>query len=191
MKNQIQSIFQEAVTVQSKISEDSLLIEQLEQCIQKITDCFRNGGKLLVCGNGGSAGQAEHLVAEFTGRFKKDRPPLDAATLFGPPSQLTAIANDYGYHQVFKRALMAAGKPGDILLCLTTSGNSENILEALAQSGEMGVYSILWTGAKGGRAADMSDMTIRAPHSDTARIQECHLIFCHIVCELIERDIFG
>nr|MBS0036853.1 SIS domain-containing protein [Saprospiraceae bacterium] len=173
------------------LMEDVELINQLQISVKKITACFQAGGKLLICGNGGSASQAEHLAAEFTGRFKLERPPLHAETLHNNISHLTAVANDYHFSQVFKRSLQAVGKTNDILLALSTSGQSENVIEVLKEAKKMGISSILWTGNKDGAAAKIADLALRYPGANTARIQEGHLVFSHILCELVETEMFG
>jgi D-sedoheptulose 7-phosphate isomerase len=145
------------------------------------------GGRLLACGNGGSAADAQHIAAELTGRFFRDRRPLPAMALHGNTSSLTAIGNDYGYDQVFAREVAAHGRPGDVLLALSTSGNSENVLRAIAAARETRMTVIGLTGQGGGKMRDLCDVCLCVPSASTPRIQECHILIGHTICELLER----
>ncbi len=145
------------------------------------------GGTLLVCGNGGSAADAQHIAAELTGRFFRDRRPLRALALHGNTSSLTAIANDYGYDQVFAREVGAHGREGDILLAISTSGNSPNILRAIEAAREKRMSVIGLTGEAGGKMRDLCDVCVCVPSSSTPRIQECHILIGHTICELLEQ----
>jgi D-sedoheptulose 7-phosphate isomerase len=151
---------------------------------------FRGGGKVLFCGNGGSAADAQHLAAELSGRFYTDRPPLFAEALHVNTSYVTAVANDFGYDEVFARMVEAAGRPGDVLAAFSTSGNSPNILKAVAKAKEQGMTVIGFTGATGGKMASLCDILLNVPSTDTPRIQESHILIGHIVCEMVEREMF-
>ena len=175
----------------TRIGQDDALKAVIGRAVDEITDCFRKGGRVYFCGNGGSAADAQHLAAEFSGRFYFDRPVLPADALHGNTSYLTAVANDYGYEQVFARLISGLGQPGDILVGLSTSGNSANILRAFEVCREKGVLTIGLTGADGGRMKDLSDLLVNVPSTDTPRIQEAHITIGHIICELVEQAIFG
>jgi len=145
------------------------------------------GGVLLVCGNGGSAADAQHIAAELTGRFFRDRKPLPALALHGNTSSLTAIGNDYGYDEVFAREVGAHGRTGDVLLAISTSGNSRNILRAIETSREKQIAVIGLTGESGGKMRDLCDVCLCVPSTSTPRIQECHILIGHTICELLEQ----
>ena len=145
------------------------------------------GGRLLTCGNGGSAADAQHIAAELTGRFFRDRRPLPALALHGNTSSLTAIGNDYCYDRVFAREVAAHGRAGDVLLALSTSGNSENVLRAIAAARETRMTVIGLTGQGGGKMRDLCDVCLCVPSASTPRIQECHILIGHTICELLER----
>ena len=173
------------------IRGDAALMAAVSSAVEAITDCFRNGGRVYFCGNGGSAADAQHLAAEFSGRFYFDRPVLPSEALHCNTSYLTAVANDYGYEQVFSRIISGIGQKGDILVGLSTSGNSDNIVRAFEVCRQKGVRTIAMTGATGGRMKDLSDLLINIPSTDTPRIQEAHITVGHIICELVEQAIFG
>ena len=173
------------------IRGDAALMAAVSAAVEAITDCFRNGGRVYFCGNGGSAADAQHLAAEFSGRFYFDRPVLPSEALHCNTSYLTAVANDYGYEQVFSRIISGIGQKGDILVGLSTSGNSDNIVRAFEVCRQKGVRTIAMTGATGGRMKDLSDLLINILSTDTPRIQEAHITVGHIICELVEQAIFG
>jgi D-sedoheptulose 7-phosphate isomerase len=175
----------------ARVEADETLKAAINQAVKLIVTCFRNGGRVYFCGNGGSAADAQHLAAEFSGRFYFDRPVLPADALHGNTSYLTAVANDYGYDKVFARLISGLGREGDILVGLSTSGNSENILRAFAVCREKGVCTIALTGASGGKMKELADLLINIPATDTPRIQEAHITVGHIICELVEQAIFG
>src|SRR6266481_1792017 len=159
-----------------------------------LADCLRSGGKALACGNGGSAADAQHFAAELINRFETERPPLAAVALTTDSSILTSIANDYAYQQVFSRQLRAIGRRGDVLLAISTSGNSGNVLEAIGAARELGVRVIALTGNGGGKLASLiqaDDVHICVPHRNTARIQEVHLLVLHCLCDGIDFQLFG
>ena len=175
----------------SRIQQDDNLKAVLDKAIDAIVTCFQRGGRVYFCGNGGSAADAQHLAAEFSGRFYFDRPVLPADALHCNTSYLTAVANDYGYDKVFARLISGLGREGDILVGLSTSGNSENILRAFEICREKGVKTIALTGADGGKMKELADLLINVPSTDTPRIQEAHITVGHIICELVEQAIFG
>jgi D-sedoheptulose 7-phosphate isomerase len=161
----------------------------LGQMADAVTQAIRNGGKLLIAGNGGSAGDAQHIAAEFTGRMLYDRAPLAAIALHVDTSALTAIGNDYGFVHVFERQVQALARPGDVVLGLSTSGRSENVLRALAAGRAIGLMTIGFTGASGGTMAAHADLLLRAPSDLTPIIQQIHMIAGHLLCALVERSI--
>lgn len=155
-----------------------------------ITEAFRNGHKVLFCGNGGSAADAQHLAAEFSGRFYSDRDPLPSEALHCNTSYLTAVGNDYGYEFVYSRMIKGIGKKGDVLVGLSTSGNSVNILNAFNVANEIGMITVGFTGETGGKMKELSKYLINVPSKDTPRIQESHIMIGHIVCQLVEEGLF-
>ena len=156
-----------------------------------IEECLRAGGKLLFCGNGGSAADSQHLVAEFVGRFMLERRALPAIALTANTSILTAIGNDYSFDQVFARQVEAFGRPGDVVVGISTSGNSPNVIAAMKQATELGLKTIGLTGRDGGALAKCVDIPLLVPSTSTARIQECHLAIGHVICELVETSLFA
>ncbi len=164
---------------------------RIQQAAEMITESLRQGGKIHFCGNGGSAADAQHLAAELSGRFYFDRPPLNAEALHCNTSYLTAVGNDYGYDLVFSRLLRGTAKAGDVIVGISTSGNSKNILNAFEAAKEMGVKIIALTGETGGAMKDYADILLNAPSKDTPRIQESHIMIGHIICELVETAMFG
>jgi D-sedoheptulose 7-phosphate isomerase len=150
---------------------------------------YRNGRKALFFGNGGSAADAQHLAAEFLGRYLRERRPLPAAALVGNASALTAIANDYGYEQVFARQIQALAVAGDVAVGISTSGNSQSVIEGVKIARQMGVYTIGLTGANGGRLREHVDVLIAAPSNETPRVQECHVLVGHALCDAVEQAV--
>jgi D-sedoheptulose 7-phosphate isomerase len=155
-----------------------------------VIDCYRNGGRLYIAGNGGSAADAQHLAAEFVSRLARDRNPLPAEALTTDSSIITAIANDYGFEKIFSRQLVGKLRPHDVFLGITTSGQSPNIVDALLQCRSSGIKSIVFTGHNGGTAANLSDFCLIAPGSKTSTIQECHIVLAHSLCECVEQALF-
>lgn len=151
---------------------------------------LKNGGRIHFCGNGGSAADAQHLAAELSGRFGYDRPPLNAEALHCNTSYLTAVGNDYGYDIIFARLIQGTAKKGDVLVGISTSGNSQNILNAYETARAMGLKIISLTGATGGKMKDFSDILLNVPSTDTPRIQESHIMLGHILCQLVETEMF-
>jgi D-sedoheptulose 7-phosphate isomerase len=173
---------------------DQLLNQEITLEVERIIDCvtnsLANGNKVYLCGNGGSAADAQHLAAEFTGRFFLERKALPAEALHCNSSYVTAVGNDYGYEYVYSRILDGIGKSGDILIGLSTSGNSINILKAFEVARKNGIKTILFSGETGGILKEISDFSILVPSKSTPRIQECHILIGHIICEIVEKNIF-
>ena len=182
---------EESVAVKQLILNDSALLGRAEQAIAMCLKSLRKGGKIWFAGNGGSAADAQHLAAELSGRFYFDRQPLPAEALHVNTSFLTAVANDYGYDHVYARTLQAGGREGDVLFAISTSGNSSNILRAADTALAMGINVIALTGASGGQLSTCCDLLLNVPSNDTPRIQECHIMLGHIICEMIEKELFG
>lgn len=181
----------ESIAVKQAILADATLLQKIELAAEMLTQTFQNGGKALFCGNGGSAADAQHIAAELSGRFYTDRAPLFAEALHVNGSYLTAVANDYGFDAVYARMVQAAGKPGDMLVALSTSGNSPNILNAIARAKAIGMTVIGLTGASGGNMAECCDLLIKVPSTDTPRIQESHILIGHILCQWVETVLFS
>ena len=190
MQSKIQDILNASISVKQQVLENEVLLHTMESVTNEIVACFKNCGKLLFCGNGGSAADAQHLAAEFSGRFYTDREPLDAEALHVNTSYLTAVANDYSYNEVYARIVKAKGRKGDILIGLSTSGNSTNIIEAFKVAKERGLTIVGFTGETGGKMKDFCDYLINIPSTDTPRIQECHITVGHIICQLVEEKFF-
>jgi len=190
MENKIKAIINNSIAVKQMILKDEKLLDTIESVVGKIVEGFKSGNRIYFCGNGGSAADAQHLAAEFSGRFYKDRVALPAEALHCNTSYLTAVANDYGYEFVYSRLIEGIGQRGDILVGLSTSGNSVNIIEALKKAKEKGMLSICFTGEDGGKMKDMCDYLINVPSKDTPRIQESHIMIGHIICELVETKYF-
>ncbi|RYD96197.1 MAG: SIS domain-containing protein [Sphingobacteriales bacterium] len=190
MTQKIKEIIQRSIRVKEQVLNDESLIHNLNILVEKITHTFQQGGKVLFCGNGGSAADAQHLAAEFSGRFYTDRDPLPSEALHCNTSYLTAVANDYGYDFVYSRLLKGMAKTGDILVGLSTSGNSANIINAFEMAKQIGVITAGFTGTTGGKMAGLCDILINVPSDDTPRIQESHIMLGHIACELVEHNLF-
>lgn len=191
MSQQIKSIISASIEVKQRILADEAMIQKLAVVSKLITGAFKNGNKVLFCGNGGSAADAQHLAAEFSGRFYTDRDALPAEALHVNTSYLTAVANDYSYDVVYARLVKGLGVKGDVLIGLSTSGNSKNIIEAFKVAAEKGMITIGFTGETGGKMKDMSDYLFNVPSTDTPRIQESHIMLGHIICQLVEEQYFG
>lgn len=187
--SEIKTQIQASVAVKVALLDDEKLLDQVRQLAQTCLSALRIGGKLIFAGNGGSFADAQHLSAEFTSRFLFDRASLASLTLGTNNSALSAIGNDYGYEQVFARELSGIAKPEDVFIPISTSGNSQNILTAVAVAKELGVTTIAWTGESGGQLKSMCEC-ICIPSHDTARIQECHIMIGHILCGLVEKAYF-
>lgn len=169
---------------------DDLLMEHCAKAVEVMCTAFRAGHKVLFCGNGGSAADAQHLSAELSGRYAFDRPPLYSEALHVNSSYVTAVANDYGYDLIYSRMLAGCGREGDVLVCLTTSGNSQNVLLAAAEARRIGMTIISLTGQGGGKLAALTDVLLDVPSDETPRIQECHITLGHTICGLVEETLF-
>jgi D-sedoheptulose 7-phosphate isomerase len=191
MKERISKIISQSIEVKQGVLGDKVLLEEIENIVEAIVLAFKNGHRVYFCGNGGSAADAQHLAAEFSGRFYKNRIALPAEALHTNSSYLTAVANDYGYDQVYARLVEGIGLKGDVLVGLSTSGNSPNIVEAFKMAREKGVITVGFTGHQGGAMKGLSDYLINVPSADTPRIQESHIMIGHIICELVEELLFG
>lgn len=191
MKQKIAQLIRESSKVKEQMLKDSLLLEAIELAAVKMVDCFQNDGKILFCGNGGSASDAQHIAAELSGRFYLDRAPLFAEALHVNTSFLTAVSNDYSFEIAYARMVEAAGRTGDVLVAISTSGNSENILNACLAAKKQGMLILGMTGNKKGKLVSISDIALEIPSAITPRIQEGHILVGHILCEIIEEKIFG
>ncbi len=189
--NNIEKIIGESIATKQRILENKELVQRIYEFKSMIIAAYRKGAKVLFCGNGGSAADAQHIAAELSGRFYLDRKPLYAEALHCNSSFVTSVSNDYGFENVFSRAVEAFAHKGDILVGISTSGNSANVLKACEKAREIGVSIIAMTGNDGGKMAQLSDLLINVPSTDTPRIQEAHIMIGHIVCELVEKELFG
>lgn len=186
----IENIIENSISVKTKILDDKSLIHKIDEVSKLIIQCFKNNGKVLFCGNGGSAADAQHLAAEFSGRFYFDREPLFSEALHVNTSYITAVANDYSFDEIYSRLVKAKGSKGDVLIGLSTSGNSENIIRAFKVAREKQMITIGFTGETGGKLAAFSDHLINIPSIDTPRIQESHIMIGHVICEIVESELF-
>lgn len=182
---------QQSIELKTKILSDEILIERIRKASVLIISAYRSGNKTLFCGNGGSAADAQHLAAELSGKFYLDRPPIHADVCHGNSSFMTAVSNDYGFETAYARYIQAVGKIGDVLVAISTSGNSENIIQAIQEARKIGLKCICLSGEHGGRMAEIADVLINVPSTDTPRIQEAHILIGHIICELVETKLFG
>jgi len=190
MQKSITTIINQSAENFNNISSDPNIILGIHNVVNLIVDAFQNDNKLLLCGNGGSAADAQHIAAELSGRFMKDRKPLYAEALHVNSSYLTAVSNDYGFEKTYSRMIEASGKSGDVLLALSTSGNSANVIQALKKANELGMQTIGLSGENGGEMNGLCNTLINVPSSSAARIQEAHILIGHIICELVEEKIF-
>lgn len=190
MNSKIQEIISESLSVKTKVLNDTRLVSLVGDIVTLIVDRFRQGKHLYFCGNGGSAADAQHLAAEFSGRFYINRDALPSEALHCNTSYLTAVANDFSYDLIYSRLIKGIGKPGDILVGLSTSGNSPNILKAFDTAREKGITTIGMTGEGGGQLKELSDYLIDIPSRNTPRIQEGHMLLGHIICQLVEEAYF-
>lgn len=186
----ITHLIESSIQVKNALLNNKEILNGISLATDKITEAFRHGKKVLFCGNGGSAADAQHIAAELSGRFYTDRPPLFAEALHVNTSYLTAVANDYSFDVVYQRLIQAFGQAGDILVGITTSGNSTNVVLAMEEARSRGMITIGMTGEKGGKLNECSDIILRVPSQDTPRIQECHILIGHILCQMIEEEIF-
>lgn len=191
MSNYIVNQIEEAIQVQQRMLNDNELLEKITISANKCIDSLKSGKKILLAGNGGSAADSQHIAGELVSRFAFDRPGLPAIALTTDTSILTAIGNDYGYECLFSRQIQALGNDGDIFIAYSTSGKSPNILKAIKEAKDRGIYTIGLTGNRKAEMNDMCEIILEVPSSDTPKIQEGHLIIGHILCGIIENKIFG
>jgi D-sedoheptulose 7-phosphate isomerase len=181
----------QSIEVKQLILEDKVLLSLIEQVSLQAASILKNKGRILLCGNGGSAADAQHIAAELSGRFAFDREPLDAEALSVNTSYMTAVANDYSFDDIYSRLVKAKGRKGDMLVAISTSGNSQNIINAVNAGEEIGMITVGLTGKSGGKMNDLCNFIIRIPSNETPRIQESHIMIGHIFCKLIEDTLFG
>ena len=187
----IKSIIQSSIDVKQELLKNEELLSTVKASVEAITSSLKKGGRIYFCGNGGSAADAQHLAAEFSGRFYTDRKALPAEALHCNTSYLTAVANDYSYDVIYARLIDGIGNKGDVLVGLSTSGNSGNIVKAFEVAKQKGITTIGFTGAGGGAMKSLSDHLINIPSKDTPRIQESHILVGHIICQLVEENYFS
>ncbi|CAN5854790.1 D-sedoheptulose 7-phosphate isomerase [soil metagenome] len=191
MQDQILKLIQASIDVKLQVLENKELQQTVAKSVEALLKAFRSGNKVLFCGNGGSAADAQHLAAEFSGRFYTDREALPAEALHVNTSYMTAVANDYSYDVVYSRMVQGIGRNGDVLVGLSTSGNSVNIIKAFEVAKAKGMTTIGFTGSTGGKMKDSCDLLINVPSTDTPRIQESHILLGHIICQLVEEQYFS
>jgi D-sedoheptulose 7-phosphate isomerase len=191
MKEKIQSIIRTSISVKEEFLKQDSLVTTLENIVEAVTLAFKQGNRVYFCGNGGSAADAQHLAAEFSGRFYTDRKALPAEALHCNTSYMTAVANDYSYDVIYSRLIDGIGNAGDVLIGLSTSGNSTNIVNALEVAKEKKMITVGLTGSGGGKMKTICDFLINVPSDDTPRIQESHIMAGHIICELVEAKYFA
>jgi len=189
MRNEIKSQLLDSAKVKKRLSVEYL--DVIEEAAVTLLDCIKSGHKVLLCGNGGSAADAQHLAAEMVVRLRLDRKPIRAISLTTDTSLITAMTNDYGFEDLFARQVEALGDEGDVLIGITTSGNSENVIRAVKKAKQMGLKSIVLTGKGGGRINNLADIMIIVPSNDVQRIQESHITIGHILCDIMEKGLFG
>ena len=187
----IKTIIQASIETKQQVLQNEELLKTICEVVKSITTAFKNGNRVYFCGNGGSAADAQHLAAEFSGRFYTDRKALPAEALHCNTSYLTAVANDYGYDVVYSRMIDGIGQSGDVLVGLSTSGNSPNIIRAFETAKEKAMTTVAFTGISGGQMKSVSDYLINIPSTDTPRIQESHIMVGHIICQLVEEKVFN
>ncbi len=190
MLEDIKKIVSASIAVKQKLLGDENLLNTTSRVVEVIVNAFKDGKRVYFAGNGGSAADAQHLAAEFSGRFYMDRHALPAEALHCNTSYLTAVANDYSFDEIYARLIRSIAHPGDVLVGLSTSGNSKNIVRAFETAREKGVITVGFTGESGGKMKTLSDYLFTVPSSDTPRIQESHILLGHIVCELVEKFFF-
>jgi len=189
--DRVRTIIEASIATKTAVLEDDDLVEAIDEVVDVVVEAFRGGNIVYFCGNGGSAADAQHLSSELSGRFYLDRDPLFAEALHVNTSYLTAVANDYKFDEVYARLIRGKGSEDDVLFCISTSGNSPNIVKAAQAANDLGMVTIGLTGETGGRVADEVKHLVAIPSDDTPRIQETHILVGHIICELVEAELFG
>ncbi len=190
MKDFIKSKIKTSIDLKTSLLSNDAILNAIENIVKDSVSAYKKDGKVLWCGNGGSAADAQHLAAELSGRFYYDRPPLFSEALHVNTSYTTAVANDYSYDEIYARLVKAMGRKGDVLIGLSTSGNSGNVVKALQVANEIGMVTVGFTGETGGKMKDLCKYLVNIPSKDTPRIQECHMILGHTICELVEMELF-
>ena len=190
MTNFIQSKIQESINLKNTLLTNNEILSAVDNLVQDIVTSYKQDGKVLWCGNGGSAADAQHLAAELSGRFYYDRPPLFSEALHVNTSYTTAVANDYSYEVIYSRLVQAMGRKGDVLIGLSTSGNSKNVIKAIEKANSLGITTVGFTGQTGGEMKYICKYLINIPSTDTPRIQECHMLLGHTICEMVEMALF-
>jgi D-sedoheptulose 7-phosphate isomerase len=186
----IEQNLKNSISIKESILSDHKLLQKISDISEKIVLMFQNKGKLLFCGNGGSAADAQHLASEFSGRYYKDRAPLYSEALHTNTSYLTAVSNDYSFSDTYSRLIQAIGSKNDILIGMSTSGNSKNVVKAMKQAQSQGMITIGFTGEEKGEIDAFCDIVVKVPSKDTPRIQECHMLIGHSICEIVENELF-
>lgn len=190
-QNKIINSIENSIKLRQEILSNEEIILKVKKIIDIIVDCYKENKKVLFCGNGGSFADSQHLAAELSGRFYFDRPPLEVVLLGSNFSYLTAVSNDYSYEDIFKREILSSGKDGDVLLTFSTSGKSKNIIKCINSIKDKDIKIISLIGNDGGEIKNISDLSIIINSNDTARIQECHMMLGHIICEMVEEELFN
>lgn len=190
MKDFIKSKIKTSVDLKTSLLSNDAILNAIQNIVKDSVAAYKHDGKVLWCGNGGSAADAQHLAAELSGRFYYDRPPLFSEALHVNTSYTTAVANDYSYDEIYARLVKAMGRKGDVLIGLSTSGNSGNVVKALQVANEIGMVTVGFTGETGGKMKDLCKYLVNIPSKDTPRIQECHMLLGHTICELVEMELF-
>lgn len=190
MKELLKSRIQTSIDLKTSLLSNEQILNTVVSVTKDIVACYKQDGKVLWAGNGGSAADSQHLAAELSGRFYYDRPPLNSEALHVNTSYITAVANDYSYDVIYSRLVKAMGRKGDVLIGLSTSGNSKNVIKAFEIANEIGMITVAFTGETGGLMKDSAKYLINIPSKDTPRIQECHMILGHTICELVEMELF-
>jgi D-sedoheptulose 7-phosphate isomerase len=190
MSDFIKSKLKASIDLKSSLLNNPTILATVDKVVSEIINCYKADGKVLWCGNGGSAADAQHLAAELSGRFYYDRPPLFSEALHVNTSYTTAVANDYSYDEIYARLVKAMGRKGDVLIGLSTSGNSGNVVKALEVANSLGMITVGFTGETGGKMKDLCKYLVNIPSKDTPRIQECHMLFGHTICEIVEMQLY-
>lgn len=186
----ISEIIRNSINTKERLLADENILSEIQQIADICVETLKGGGKILLCGNGGSASDAQHIAAELSGRFELDRSPLYAEALHVNTSYVTAVANDYSYDVVYSRMVEAAGRKNDVLIGLSTSGNSKNVVKAFEKGRDIGMHCFGLSGRDGGKMKDVCNINIIVPSDNTARIQESHILIGHIICQIIENELF-
>jgi D-sedoheptulose 7-phosphate isomerase len=189
MKDAIIKTFEESANVKTAFVRENA--DRIVEVVHLIARTLREGGKVILFGNGGSATDASHIAAEFVNRFLIDRPPLPAIALNTDPAVMTSIGNDFGFDEVFSKQLAALGREGDVVIAISTSGNSANVLKALEVAKSLGLRTVVLTGGTGGKMAGMADHTFIVPSRHTPHIQETHITLGHVICQMVDEELFG